>query len=385
MWDVWADSSSTGSSSSGSNPTRSVERSAPLRAGSPGSSARRWSAESKTSLSGSAARSASFGKVVGAAIIPPAQGQIRNRFSGPVSLPVASDDSPHSSGFGDGEFLASAGPTVATAAAGRATTAVAGLLTNIVDGILTPSARPTQPRRATLPVQSTSLAFSRRQAAGAVIASAPGALATTSLFHNPITVAPTLTLVDGIINGTTNAVDSTGATLTYTVASNPRAGGKITFLVPGDTGYTPGAFTYLPDQSVLGSGDEQFTDPVAHYTQLDHSLEVLLGTSRVKPVLDFLQQVPVVNGLLAPVIGYSKLAAFDSSMAPLPAGTPVAFTAKVTSFDGTQISTNFFPASTLGTNAVAAWGPRTDDPQPTWARPSRRDRSLRRLVLGARS
>ncbi len=98
------------------------------------------------------------------------------------------------------------------------------------------------------------------------------AVTTTSLFHNPITVAPTLTLVDGIINGTTNAVDSTGATLTYTVASSPSAGGKITFLAPGDTGYTPGAFTYLPDQSVLGSGTEQFKILVAHYTQFDHSL-----------------------------------------------------------------------------------------------------------------
>ena len=36
-----------------------------------------------------------------------------------------------------------------------------------------------------------------------------------------------------------------------------------------------------------------------------------------------------------------------------PTGAPIAFTAKVTSFDGTQISTNFFPAAGLAIGGSA--------------------------------
>lgn len=59
-------------------------------------------------------------------------------------------------------------------------------------------------------------------------------------------------------------------------------------------------------------------------------------------------QVPVVSDVLAPLIGHAQVVGVDVNVGELaPAGTPVAYTYKVTSFDGTPISMNYFPATGL--------------------------------------
>ena len=83
----------------------------------------------------------------------------------------------------------------------------------------------------------------------------------------------------------------------------------------------------------------------------------------VTPVVNILYQVPVLNTLLAPIIGYSTVATFDLDPNALAAGkNATAFTDKVTSFDGTKISVNYFPsvyvANTPGAKAnTILWGP----------------------------
>ncbi len=159
---------------------------------------------------------------------------------------------------------------------------------------------------------------------------------------NPITIAPVLVINDGIIDGTTGATGASG--LTYTLISGPSLGGKITFSATGDTNYVPGNFSYLPNQSALsGATNEQFKILVAQQTQFDQILESIpiLG-GLAGQVIVVLHQTPVLGDLLAPIIGYSQIATFNSTDV-LPATDPVAYTYKVSSFDGTLISVNWFP------------------------------------------
>lgn len=66
----------------------------------------------------------------------------------------------------------------------------------------------------------------------------------------------------------------------------------------------------------------------------------------VPSILETLHQVPIINDLLAPLIGYSVVQEVTVDVGDLaPEGTPVAFTVDVISFDGVPISTNYFPAS----------------------------------------
>lgn len=158
-----------------------------------------------------------------------------------------------------------------------------------------------------------------------------------------------LKVVDGILKGSAGRAPRWGTT-SITVIDKPSAGGKITPLVPGDRGYKPGSFSYLPDASVLNSADkEQFSLLLTHDTAISLVLQKRPVTASW--VVE-LRQVPVLGALLRPIIGFSRLSEFDSSMAAIPAGTPVAYTVMVTSFDGTPISTNFFPATTHGRNGV---------------------------------
>ncbi|MCX2932056.1 peptidase S15 [Mycobacterium sp. CVI_P3] len=173
---------------------------------------------------------------------------------------------------------------------------------------------------------------------------------------NPITVNPSLGIVDGIYNGSTGAMTSTGNTLTYTLVSGPSAGGKVTFSSEDDSNYVLGNFSYLPNQSILASGSEQFKILVAEKTQFDKALESIpiLG-GFVPQVLVVIHQTPVLGTLLAPVIGYSQVVTFTPNPSvDNPMGDPLAFTYKMPSFDGTLISLNWFPASTLGPDGVPA-------------------------------
>ncbi|WP_445167469.1 alpha/beta hydrolase family protein [Mycolicibacterium sp. Dal123E01] len=197
-----------------------------------------------------------------------------------------------------------------------------------------------------LPAQSplalTFAALQRRQTAAAVAG-------------NPIDINQSLIIVDGIYNGTTGATTSSTNPLSYTLLSGPSAGGKLTWSAPGDTNYVAGNFSYLPYQSILASGSEQFKILVSEKTQFDNLLEgiPLLG-GLAGQLIVVLHQTPVLGSLLAPIIGYSQVVTFN----PNPSvdnttGNPLAFTYKMPSFDGTLISLNWFPASTLGPDGVA--------------------------------
>jgi ABC-2 type transport system ATP-binding protein len=189
------------------------------------------------------------------------------------------------------------------------------------------------------PTTWVQVAAVRRELSGAAVSLDPA---------NPITVKPTLTFDDGIVDGSANATDANGLPLAYTIVSNPSLGGKITFIPE----LTPGTFSYLPNATVLTSGtekSEQFRELVSETTPFDTALENLpLVGSLAQSILLQLYQTPGLNTALAPLIGAAVVVPFSSTMTPeLTSGLPAAFTTKVTSFDGTLISTNFFPASGL--------------------------------------
>ncbi len=176
------------------------------------------------------------------------------------------------------------------------------------------------------------------------------AVARRELFTAPISYAPAITLTNGVITGTNNGQTSlNGNPLAFTVVGAPSAGGKV--LLDSDTGN----FSFLPDLSVVNSaGTETFSVYVSEITPLIAALsEIPLVGTLVQPIVMFLQQVPILGDLLAPVIGYGLIQPIDVKVGQLVAGNPVAFTTKVTSFDGTQISVNYFPASGLQTGQKA--------------------------------
>ncbi len=220
-------------------------------------------------------------------------------------------------------------PTPAATVPAKAST----ILATVVTEVLNPFAgnAPTGP--VDPPTSWVLLAAVRREFSGAAVSLDPA---------SPITTDPTLTFDDGIVYGNANATDANGLPLAYTIVSDPNQGGKITF-VPE---LAAGTFTYLPYQTVLTGTDEQFSELVSETTPFDASLEALpVVGGLVQPVLVRIYQVPVLSTALAPLIGSSVIVTFDSSEVPqLTSGVPAAFTVKVISFDGTPISTNFYPA-----------------------------------------
>ncbi|WP_319429399.1 CocE/NonD family hydrolase [Mycobacterium sp. RTGN5] len=198
-------------------------------------------------------------------------------------------------------------------------------------------------------------ALQRRETAAAH--SMTSALATASLtLSNPISINQSLGIIDGIYNGSTGATTTSTNPLTYTLISGPSAGGKLTFSNVNDTNYVLGNFTYLPNQSILTTGSEQFKILVAEKTQFDkiiESIPILGGLAG--QVIVVLHRTPILGELLAPVIGYSQMVTFVPNPGlDNPLGDPLAFTYKMPSFDGTLISLNWFPASTLGPDGVPA-------------------------------
>src|SRR5262249_2220558 len=186
------------------------------------------------------------------------------------------------------------------------------------------------------PTTWVTLAAVRRELSGAAVSLDPA---------SPITVNPTLTFNDGIIYGSANAMDANGLPLAYTVVSDPSQGGKITFVPERPAG----TFTYLPSATVLTSGSEQFSVLVSETTPFHIALANLpLVGSFVPQLLVTIYQTPGLNTALAPLIGNSVLVPFTADPSALnPTAAPIAFTTMVTSFDGTLISTNFYPASGL--------------------------------------
>lgn len=215
---------------------------------------------------------------------------------------------------------------------------VRGLIETVVNDIARTLAgnSPTAPRTDS-PAEWVLLAAARREFSTAAVSPTVGAT-------GGITAAPAVGITDGIIHGTTGATSSSGLPLTYTVIGDPSGGGKVRL------NSANGTFTFLPYATVVDSGGkEKFTVLVAETTAFDAALQQIpIVGSFVPQVLVIVHQIPIVNDVLAPLIGRSEMVDVNVDVGALaPAGTPVAYTVKVTSFDGTPISMNYFPASGL--------------------------------------
>jgi ABC-2 type transport system ATP-binding protein len=156
-----------------------------------------------------------------------------------------------------------------------------------------------------------------------------------------LTYDPTVVLTNGVITG--NNVPSSG--VNYLVVSQPDGGGKV-YVNP-----LTGSFTFLPDLSTVQmtgpAGTETFRVVAVETTPFTTALTgIPLVGGLVNQVLIVLYQVPVVNELLSPIIGKSKITDVSITVDDFAAGTqPVAFTVKIPSpKDGALISTNYFPA-----------------------------------------
>ncbi|MFC7674452.1 CocE/NonD family hydrolase [Mycolicibacterium sp. GCM10028919] len=190
------------------------------------------------------------------------------------------------------------------------------------------------------------------------------ASARRELTDRPITANPVVGLTNGVVTGSINATSQRNPLLTHTVLATPSAGGKLTLDAMGN-------FTFLPDGTIVATrGTERFSVLVTEKTPLIVALErTPFANAVVQPVVAVLRQIPVVGALLQPIIGYSMAVSVSVDVAALvPAGTPIAFTTRVTSFDGTPISTNFFPAVGLLSGMTAPTvllGPGFADPGET--------------------
>jgi len=245
---------------------------------------------------------------------------------------------------------------------------------------------------ATLPLEWALLAAARRQPLSAASTASQLASVTASqeVSSNGLVVDPTVTFVDGVVQGALNATSSRGLTLTYTPVDGGCSavgaalcgfgdnGGKITMgTVPiSPTATDPQSFTVLPYATWLDPGGvkglEDFQVRVSEVTDFNNFLvNIPLIGLVAGPVIDLLQRLPLISDLLAPIIGASVVATVSVDVDDLaPGDTPLAFTYDVTSFDGTQISTNFFPAAGIAAgqqtesvlNGPGLGGPGETDP-----------------------
>lgn len=235
---------------------------------------------------------------------------------------------------------------VATAASPATATSVAATASNTVAATVTGTGSPT-PGNPTTPadtVVATAVLVANKQPKSALVA-------TPTTPTPAITVNPTLFVTNGYIEGNTNAVDSNGLTLSYTVLSGPSQGGKLSF----DPELAAGDFTYLPYATVVKSGTESFREMVSETTVFDATVQSIPLLGGVVPgLLVQLHQIPGLGAFLTPLIGASTIVNFTADPSALnTTGNPIAYTVKIKSFDGTLISTNFFPAAGLATGSTA--------------------------------
>jgi ABC-2 type transport system ATP-binding protein len=217
------------------------------------------------------------------------------------------------------------------------------------------------------PLVAALLAVSRRHSLSAAGSGAQAALVTVAsqeVTSGSLTVNPTVEFDDGIIQGTLNAVSGRGATLSYkflggTCGSNcglGDIGGKLTLGVLGKD--QPQSYAILPYANWLDGGDrgtQTFSVRVSEVTDFDAFLTgIPLAGMFAAPIIDLLQTLPLISDLLAPIIGASIVATIDVDVEDLaPGDTPVAYTYRVVSFDGVEISTNFFPAAGIAAGVDA--------------------------------
>ncbi len=232
------------------------------------------------------------------------------------------------------------------AAPGAGATAVRTTLLTTVLGVVNPFAGNTPGSPAGVDPLSLVVAGAARREIG-VESFTPTALLAPST--NSLTYNPTTTLVHGVIGGTNTPT----AGVQYLVVSQPSGGGKV-FVDP-----TTGNFTFLPDLStVQDDGTETFRVVAAETTPFTTALTgIPLVGGLVDQVLVVLYQVPVVNVLLAPIIGKSEITSVSVDLTEVPdyeSGDPIAFTVMVPSDDGVMISTNYFPAWSVADGTATA-------------------------------
>ena len=206
--------------------------------------------------------------------------------------------------------------------------------------------------------------FIRRETATA--APTANANATTGL-----TVAPVTTYFDGVLQGNLNVTSASGCgdlgntcKLLYSFVGSSD-GGKLNLNnvpngLPGGGPLIQGAngsYTFLPYATWIdpanpvhfptATGTQDFTVRVSESTKFDQTITniPLIGLFAA-PIINLLQTTPFIGNLLAPLIGASITQAVSVNVGQLvTAGKQVAYTYKVTSFDGVQISMNYFPAA----------------------------------------
>lgn len=191
---------------------------------------------------------------------------------------------------------------------------------------------------------------------------AASATANAAVTNGTLTVNPTTVFADGIYLGNLNAVSTnTGTTLTYSFVSSSSDGKLDLGTVPASIEIGgPQSYTLLPYanwnlDTGAGKGAQSFTVRVSESTPFDQFLVgIPLVGALAAPIISLLQQTPLISLLLAPIIGSTVLATIDINVGTnAPGTTPLAYTYKVESFDGTLISTNFFPASGLSAGETA--------------------------------
>ena len=201
----------------------------------------------------------------------------------------------------------------------------------------------------------------------ATVTTAPTANANTA----PLTVAPVNTYFDGVLQGNLNVTSASGCgligndcKLVYSLVDTSD-GGKARFdivptaldpLLPVGAKGGDGSYTFLPYATWIDpanpesfptpSGTQTFTFRVSENTEFNQTVTSipLIGLFAA-PIIDLMQQLPLISSLLAPLIGASLTSTVTMNVGQLAAGKQVAYTYTVDSFDGTPISMNYFPAS----------------------------------------
>lgn len=202
------------------------------------------------------------------------------------------------------------------------------------------------------PLAAAFLAYANRRSTGAT--HAPRALVTSSA--NGIFVDPTVYYYDGILQGNLQATSDQGLDLTYKFEGSSDGGklklGDVPAPLPGSGAQSYTLLPYAtwktgaPNPQAQPTGIQTWNVRVSEVTDFDKLLAKIPVVGLIaQPIIEFLQKSPLLSNLLAPIIGGSTVAEIEANLDTLvAAGKPVAYTIMVDSWDGTPISTNFFPA-----------------------------------------
>jgi len=223
----------------------------------------------------------------------------------------------------------------------------------LVSGFLSPFANQSPTAPSTTPVEWVTLAAVRREVGVDSVAAAAASGPIVYVPNAQVITDPTDPL-SGVISNSVEGTSTSGLPLAFTVISGPSGGGKV------NLDETTGTFVFLPDASTFTSPSrtETFSILVHEVTPLVAALsglaEIPLVGTFVDDALTTLYRIPILNSLLAPIIGSSIVTPVSINVDEVnPTGNPIAFTTMVTSFDGTRISTNWFPALGLQTGQQA--------------------------------